>query len=684
MTATLTESRASGRQDDNQDEHGHEDDGATQVERPIWKLQRGATLTRTGTSFGVWAPKAKSVAVVVADGAAAGEHPMERRTGERGMFYADVPGVRAGDRYGYRIDGGKPLPDPVSRSQPDGVHELSEVVDPDAFEWRDERWAGLSLPDFVVYELHVGTFTPEGTFDAAASRLPELLALGVTAVEIMPVAEFPGNRNWGYDGVHLYAPHHAYGGPAGLKRFVNAAHALGIAVVLDVVYNHVGPEGNYLDHFGPYFTDVYRTPWGRAVNYDGPGSDAVRRWVHDNALYWITEYHIDALRLDAVQGIYDFGALQLLEELSDEVHELGRRMGRKIQLMAESDLNDPRLVRPPDQGGYGMDAQWADDVHHTIHATLTGERNGYYQDFAGIATIADVYREPFFYARRYAPHRDRTHGRSSAGVPRQRFVVCAQNHDQIGNRPNGERLVTLVTPERARLAAALVLLSPYVPLLFMGEEYGETAPFLYFVHHGDPALVEAVREGRKKEFEAIGRAEQQIDPQAEETFARSRIDWMKRYGEEGERRLSLYTDLLALRREEPAMRPGASVAHVQGGVDWCTVYRVMPLQGDMFDSVRAQSSMWYAFNLCGHTQEVPVPMDATQSWRLRLSTDAERYGGAGFLVDSIPAAEPEGDPTDAPKRLLAPSTHPEKRARTVRLPAWSAAVYVRDVSEVAR
>ncbi len=646
--------------------------------RPVWTLARGATLTAGGAAFSVWAPAATHVDVVIATGDASGTHALERRTGERGVFGGDVPGVKAGDRYGYRLDGGDPLPDPVSRSQPDGVHALSEVVDSTAFEWRDERWTGVALPDFVIYELHVGTFTHEGTFDAAAARLPDLLALGVTAIELMPVAEFPGNRNWGYDGVHLYAPHHAYGGPAGLKRLVDTAHTLGIGVVLDVVYNHVGPEGNYLDHFGPYFTEVYRTPWGRAVNYDGAGSDAVRRWVHDNALYWITEYHIDALRLDAVQGIYDFGALQLLEELSDEVHELGRRTGRRIQLMAESDLNDPRLVRPPQQGGYGLDAQWADDVHHTIHAAVTGERHGYYRDFEGVATIADVYREPFFYARRYAPHRDRTHGRSSAGVPRQRFVVCAQNHDQIGNRPNGDRLVSLVEPDRARLAAALVLLSPYIPLLFMGEEYGDTAPFLYFVHHGDPSLIAAVRAGRQKEFEAIGKTEAQVDPQDENTFQRSRLDWYHRRTPAGAQRLALYTDLLALRREEPAMRPGASVAHVQGGTDWCTVFRAMPLQGDMFDSVRAQHTLWYAFNLCGHAQDIPVPSEASQGWRLRLSTDAEGYGGSGLLVDSIAPAQPVNDVSDAPKRLLATPTHPV-RARTVRVPAWSAAVYVRDL-----
>jgi maltooligosyltrehalose trehalohydrolase len=455
-----------------------------------------------------------------------------------------------------------------------------------------------------------------------------------------------------------------------------------MGVVLDVVYNHVGPEGNYLDQFGPYFTEVYRTPWGRAVNYDGPGSDGVRRWAHDNALYWVSEFHVDALRLDAVHGIYDFGALAFLEELSDEVHALGRQLGRKVQLMAESDLNDPRLVRPPEQGGYGIDAQWADDVHHTIHTTLTGERNGYYKDFTGIATVADVYREPFFYARRYAPHRGRTHGRSSAGVPRQRFIVCAQNHDQVGNRPLGERLASLVSPERRRLAAALVLLSPYLPLRFMGEEYGETAPFLYFIEHGDPALVEAVREGRKKEFEEIGKLEAQIDPQAEETFTRSQLDWAKRDSGQGAQLLALYRDLLALRREEPALRPGASETHVQGEADWFTALRIMPVQNDIYDAVRSRRALLCVFNVSAHPLQVPIRSDAIGEWRLRLSTDAEGYGGAGAVVEHIPAPPSEHTVNDAPKRLLAPSTPVEQRTRTIHMPAWSAAVYVRDLSAI--
>jgi maltooligosyltrehalose trehalohydrolase len=649
--------------------------------RASWQLRRGALLTGGEVTFSVWAPRAKDVAVHVATGTAAGDHPLKRADGERGVWTGTVSGVAAGDRYGFRLDGADPLPDPSSRSQPDGVHALSQVVDPAAFEWQDGDWPGVALPDFVIYEIHVGTFTPDGTFDAIIPRLPQLAALGVTAIELMPVAEFPGRRNWGYDGVHLYAPHHAYGGTDGLRRLVNAAHLHGLGVVLDVVYNHVGPEGNYLDRYGPYFTDVYRTPWGRAVNYDGAGSDAVRRWAHDNALYWISEFHIDALRLDAVQGIFDFGALVFLEELSDEVHELGRRMGRKVQLMAESDLNDPRLIRPPEQGGYGLDAQWSDDVHHTIHAALTGERHGYYQDFTGIATIADVFREPFFYARRYAPHRDRVHGRSSAGVPRQRFVVAAQNHDQVGNRPLGERMATLVPPDRQRLAAALVLLSPYIPLLFMGEEYGETAPFLYFIEHGDADLVEAVRAGRRREFEAIGlSAAAQIDPQAEETFARTKLDWDRRDSSGGALMLALYTDLLALRREEPTLKPGASVVHVDGSAEWCTQFRSMPLQGDIFDAVRGQRALWCAFNVSGRPQDIPVPAEAPWGWRLRLSTDEPGYGGAGITTPIVAPAEHAPAP-DSPKRLIAESRPVEHRARTVRLAPWSAAVYVRDFED---
>ena len=636
-----------------------------------WRLHRGATVQRDGVAFCVWAPKAREVAVVV-NGA---EHALARSDSEAGGWETTVAGVRVGDRYGFRVNGGDIRPDPTSRSQPDGLHGLSAVVDPTAFQWRDAKWGGVTLTDFVIYEVHTGTFTPEGTFDAIIPRLPELLALGITAIELMPVAEFPGDRNWGYDGVLLYAPHHSYGGPEGLRRLVDAAHAHGIGVVLDVVYNHVGPEGNYLDEFGPYFTEVYRTPWGRAVNYDGPGSDGVRRWAHDNALYWISEFHVDALRLDAVHGIFDFGALAFLEELSDEVHALGRALGRKVQLLAESDLNDPRLVTSPEQGGYGLDAQWADDFHHTLHATLTGESEGYYRDFRGIATMGDVYREPFFYARRYSAHRDRRHGRSSEGVPRQRFIICAQNHDQVGNRALGERLSTLVSADRLRLSAALVLLSPYLPLLFMGEEYGETNPFRYFIHHGDPALVQAVREGRAREFPEIARLGAEVDPQSEETFARSRLNWARRETPEGGQLLALYRDLLALRREEPALKPGASETQVQNTEAWQTVLRVLPLNDDIYDPDRSRRAVLCAFNLSARELNIPIRPEALGQWRLRLSTDAVGYGGSGLATDTIPDIVQTTRP-DAPKRLLDPierSIH-----RTIVMAPWSGAVYLRE------
>ncbi len=661
-------------------EHGAPSDGSVAQSVGQWRLRRGASLVAGGATFTVWAPRARRIAVHVATGDGAGDHTLEPVPGERGVYSVHVPVVVAGDRYGFRIDEGSPLPDPVSRSQPHGVHGLSEIVDPASFAWTDDGWPGVALADYVLYEVHVGTFTPDGTFDAIIPRLADLAALGVTALELMPVSSFPGRRNWGYDGVHNYAPQRSYGGPDALRRLVDAAHALGVAVVLDCVYNHVGPEGNYLGQYGPYFTDVYRTPWGSAVNYDGPGSDGVRRWAHDNALYWLSEFHLDGLRLDAIQGIYDFGAIAFLEELSDEVHALGRQLGRKVQLIAESDLNDPRVVNPPERGGFGVDAQWADDFHHTLHATITGERHGYYADFTGIATAADVYEEPFFYARRYAPHRDRTHGRSSAGVPRQRFVVCAQNHDQTGNRPLGERLATLVAADRQRAAAALLLLSPYVPLLFMGEEYGETSPFLYFIEHGDPDLVEAVRAGRAREFHDIGKHDPPSDPQAEDTFVRSRIEWARRESPEGARLLALYRDLLALRRDEPAMRPGASEGHVQGTAEWFTDLRVMPLQNDIYDGVRSRRAVLCAFNLTDRPLDLAVRAEAVGQWTLRLSTDAVAYGGRGMASEIIIAPESDDDVSvnDEPRRLLAPPLQIEPPRRTIHLGAWSASVYVRD------
>ncbi|MGH7823102.1 MAG: malto-oligosyltrehalose trehalohydrolase, partial [Candidatus Binatia bacterium] len=362
----------------------------------------------------------------------------------------------------------------------------SRIVDPGAFRWSDDAWRGVELGGLVFYELHVGTFSGAGSFDGVLERLGDLASLGITAIELMPVAEFPGTRNWGYDGVHPYAPHDAYGGPEGLKRLVDAAHRAGLAVVLDVVYNHLGPEGNYLAEFGPYFTDRYATPWGDAVNFDGADSDEVRRYFLDNALYWVSEFHLDGLRLDAVHAIYDFSARHILEEIADAVHALAACLGRNLHVIAESDLNDPRLVRPREQGGFALDAQWNDDFHHAVHTALTGERIGYYADFAGIDPVAKVLKDRFALDGRYSRFRRRRHGREARDLSPARFVVFTQNHDHVGNRPRGERLASLVPFEKQKLAAALLLISPYLPLVFMGEEYAESRPFLYFVSHGDP------------------------------------------------------------------------------------------------------------------------------------------------------------------------------------------------------
>ncbi len=550
---------------------------------------------------------------------------MER--GDSGVFETILAGASASTRYAYSLDGGPPRPDPVSRWQPEGVHGFSCVVDPGAFAWSDAAWDGIRMAEYVIYELHVGTFTEAGTFDAAIAQLPALAELGITAIELMPVAQFPGERNWGYDGVDLYAPQNSYGGPEGLGRLVNAAHERGLAVVLDVVYNHLGPEGNYLGEFGPYFTARYRTPWGAAINYDGPGSDEVRRYVIDNALYWVTEYHVDALRLDAVHGIYDFGARHILEELAHEVHAQARALGRSVQVIAESDLNDPRLLRSPERGGFGLDAQWSDDFHHAVHVALTGERNGYYADFSGVRDIAEALERRFVYAGRHSGHRDRRHGAPAADLSAEHFVVAIQNHDQVGNRAKGERLSLLVSDERVRLAAALLLLAPYVPLLFMGEEYGETNPFLYFVSHGDPELVQAVREGRRREFEHFGWQTDVPDPQAVESFERSRLDRSELDDPRHRQIQALYRDLLAVRRSEVALHPGAAEIHVEAVPSGdCLIVRLTPRARGA--GARGASTLIALYNFSAGDRAVSVSAAAGR-WRLRFSTLDERYGGPG-------------------------------------------------------
>ncbi|MBA3659614.1 MAG: malto-oligosyltrehalose trehalohydrolase, partial [Gemmatimonadales bacterium] len=534
---------------------------------------------------------------------------------------ADVP---AGSNYYYRLDGND-RPDPVSRYRPSGVHGPSRVVDPSGFRWTDSTWTGRATADLVIYELHVGTFTDGGTFDAAIERLGNLTELGITAVELMPVAQFPGSRNWGYDGVSLYAPQSTYSGPDGLCRLVDAAHAVRLAVLLDVVYNHLGPEGNYLGEFGPYFSVRHPTPWGPGWNLDGPDSDEVRRYLIDNARYWITEFHLDGLRLDAADKIVDLGALHILEEIGTAVHEQAHALGRRVSVIAESDANDPRLIRPLTAGGYGLDAQWTDDFHHAVHAAVTGERMGYYADFGGVEPVARAFGQRYVHDGHYSPYRRRRFGRPAADLPGDRFVVCLQNHDQVGNRAGGERLAALVSPAALRLVACVLLLSPYVPLLFMGEEHGETNPFLYFVSHGDPELIAAVREARRREFAAFGWEGLLPDPQAEATFEASRVDWERASAASHAALRRLYRDLLALRRDEASLRAGASnetVVHDEAG-RWVTLTRTT-----------GERRWMAAFNFGEEEQLVPGPSDC---WRLVLSSEARDYGGDG-IGEIVPGA----------------------------------------------
>ncbi len=504
-------------------------------------------MTGSTGSFEVWAPRASQVEVVLCYRRVAMDGP-----DEQGWFRAPV--AASDVDYAFSLDGGAPLPDPRSQWQPYGVHGPSRLVDHGTFAWTDEGWGAPPLAEAVVYELHVGTFSSEGTFDGAIAHLDHLVDLGVTAVEILPVAEFPGRRGWGYDGVALYAPHSAYGGPDGLKRLVDACHDRNLAVVLDVVYNHLGPDGNYLPQFGPYFTDRYSTPWGEAVNYDGPDSDEVRAFVVDNACMWIRDYHLDGLRLDAVHAIVDISAIHVVEEIADAVHRLAADLGRRTWVVAESDLNDPRVVRGPEIGGWGCDAQWSDDFHHALHAVLTGERLGYYSDFGSLAQLAKALVQAYVYDGCRSAHRRRHHGRPPTGLDGSAFFGFLQNHDQVGNRATGERSSALMGTGRVKIAAALVLCSPFVPMLFQGEEWAASTPFQYFTDHGDAELGRAVSEGRRREFAAFGWEPDDVpDPQDLETFYRSRLDWDEVTRSPHAEVLAWYRELLGLRREVPAL-----------------------------------------------------------------------------------------------------------------------------------
>ena len=576
----------------------------------------GATpLDRQGVQFRVWAPKLTSLAVKL-EGPSASLYPMTR-SGED--FEVLVANARAGDLYSLVVNDKNHRPDPVSRSQPRGVHGPSQIVDPRAFVWSDHRWQGIPLRDYIFYELHTGTFTPEGTFDGVISRIRTLKELGITAIELMPVAEFPGSRNWGYDGVNLYAPHSAYGGPCGLKKLVNACHQEGLAVALDVVYNHLGPEGNYLAEFGPYFTNRYHTPWGDALNFDSPGSDGVRRFFIENALYWLTEYHIDALRLDAIHGIFDFSALHILAELGERFHEQAKRLGRQAFVIAESDLNDVRVIRPLPAGGYGLDAQWHDEFHHSVVSYLTGARQGYLGGFGALEHIQKAIASGFVYDGGYSPYRGRRFGSSSKDEPGEKFVAFIQNHDQVANTAQGRRLSELVTLENYKLAIALLLCSPYLPLLFMGEEFAETSPFLYFTSHTDPALARAVTEGRRKEFQDFETPGEFPDPQSAETFRKSKITWALAGEPRHAAVLRLYRDLIALRKRWPCLANcRKDLVHID-----------VNDQEQSLTLDRSDPDGSHALLLCnfGSTDRTISTSTRQLDWQMVLWTGSANYGG---------------------------------------------------------
>ncbi len=542
-------------------------------------------------SFRVWTPTAQAVDLI------RNGEKISCDRGDDGWWTAPGPPPEHGDRYGWVVDGNGPLPDPRTYRQPDGVHGLSEVYHQDRYIWNDAAWRGRALPGAVTYELHIGTFTPEGTFDAAIERLDHLVDLGIDLVEVMPVAPFPGVHGWGYDGVAPFGVHEPYGGPDGLKRFVDACHQRRLGVVLDVVYNHLGPAGNYLGSFGPYFTDKHHTPWGAAVNLDDAGSDEVRRYIIDNACGWLRDYHVDGLRLDAVQTLHDDRAVHLLAELTAAVDALSAAEGRPLFLVAETDRNDPRTITPREAGGQGLHGMWDDDVHHALHALLTGERQGYYDDFGSLECLASALTRAFWHDGRYSTFRGRRHGApvDPRTVPGHRFVVSLQTHDQVGNRARGDRISMLTTQGRTQIGAALLLCSPFSPMLFMGEEWGASTPWQYFTDHPEPELATAVRDGRRAEFADHGWDPTDVpDPQDPETVGRSRLNWSELDQEPHTQLLAWYQALLHLRREHPDLtdpRLDRTSARYEPSAEWFVLHR---------GSVRV------VVNFSGRAQEVPL------------------------------------------------------------------------------
>jgi maltooligosyltrehalose trehalohydrolase len=590
-------------------------------------LKVGAFPTEEGTTFTVWAPRNSDVMLHLLDQSAESDAiKMEPRSD--GYFTTTRADIVEGARYRYGLSSGQEWADPASRSQPDGHLGPSQVVDLHAYEWRDDAYRPLDFAEHVISESHVGTFTPGGTFDDAIRDLSALADIGISAVELMPVAEFPGARNWGYDGVFPFAVQHSYGGWSGLQRFVDECHQRNLAVILDVVYNHIGPEGNVFDAYGPYFTDRYQTPWGPAINFDGPASDHVRAFFLQNARQWFADFHIDALRLDAVHEIIDRTATPFLTQLSRVTHAVAEDRGRALFLVAESPDNDPRLVIAEEDHGIGLHAVWNDDFHHALHVAATGERSGYYADYTGANDLRTAVAEGFVYQGQFSPFRQRHHGAAPRGVPPKRFINFAQNHDQIGNRPGGDRLVTMVSPEVSRLVAATLLLSPGLPLLFMGEEYGESAPFPYFVDHHDPALLQAVREGRANEFASLADAGQLFDPGASSSYAAAKLDRPRDPIGLQRITISLYTALIRLRRQHAALGTSSLTATVAESDDGLlTVHRSHPAE---------EAVVLLNFTDRERLVHLPVP-NSSGDWRMLISSSSASFDAAGLPNHDSPS-----------------------------------------------
>ncbi len=593
-----------------------------------WQASLGAVLLDGNRcEFRVWAPEANTVDVhLIAEGDADRYVSMARV--EQGYFRAVLDGIIPGQLYRYRLDDGDEYPDPASRWQPEGVSGASQVIDR-RYVWRAEAWAGLPLKDYLIYELHIGTYSPEGTFRGAISHLDELVELGVTAIEVMPVAQFPGTRGWGYDGVFLFAPQCTYGTPDDFRALIDACHQRGIAVILDVVYNHFGPEGNPLAHYGQYTRSIYKGPWGDAVNVDGPYSDEVRAFFIENALYWLDEYRIDTLRLDATHFIYDFSPYTFLEQLTDRVNSYCQHTDRQITLIAEDDRNLARLVCSRDEGGIGMDGQWLDDFHHSLHTNLIGESYAYYQDFGQFWQLEQTYRDGFVYTGQYAPNRKRRHGTSSADVPAERFIVFIQNHDQIGNRMPNDRYVKIFSHEQVKLAVGAVLISPYLPLLFMGDEYGDTTPFEYFIDYEDKNLAKAVREGRINTFSFLMPAgTEPPDPTSEGAFTRSKLNHGLRDKGVHAVLLDYHKTLIALRKSIPAL---AEPDKLRLEVESYGRERVLYLR-----RWKDESEVFAVLNFNEQPVSIKLPLPAGK-WRLRLNSADPRWDADSDLAKKAKA-----------------------------------------------